>query len=165
MFKYLAKFFVGLALLGSMSMASAGQVFTVSCGPIGDFSTPFGFYSCNLQNNWGDGSGVHAASLTVTHVILDATPGASYFLNGNFVSNNTSDWPNEVPETFDVTALLQAGGLSDQLFGVSVFDIDGTFNDGATFNVTLDVTVPEPGTIALFGLALAGLGFMRRRAA
>ena len=163
MIKFLAKFLVGLALLGGMSMASAGFTVTQSCdmGFLGVQASG----SCNLQNIWGDGSGVHSASLTVNHVILDATPGASYFLNGNFISNNTSDFPNEVPETFDVTALLQAGGLGDQLFGVNTFDFDGVFNDGACCVGTLNVTVPEPGTIALFGLALAGLGFMRRRAA
>ena len=162
MLRFLAKFLVGLALLGGMSIASAGFTVTQSCGPFYLGVQDSG--SCNLQNIWGDGSGVHSASLTVNHVELDAIPGASYSLNGNFVSNNTSNYPNEVPETFDVTALLQAGGLSDQLFGVNTFDFDGGFNDGAFFTATLTVTVPEPGTIALFGLALAGLGFMRRRA-
>ena len=169
MIKFLAKFLVGLALLGGMSMASAGQVFTVSCGPL-DLGVQDS-QSCNLQNIWGDGSGVHSATLTVTHSTLDNIPGADYFLNNNFVSGNTTECnsfgcpdASETPENFDVTALLQAGGIGDQLFTVNTFDFDGVFDDGATFDVTLTVTVPEPGTIALFGLALAGLGFMRRRA-
>ena len=32
-----------------------------------------------------------------------------------------------------------------------------------TVNTTLSITVPEPGTLAIFGLGLAGLGFARRK--
>ena len=40
-------------------------------------------------------------------------------------------------------------------------DPDGTLFDDFTF--TPSITVPEPGTLTLFGFGLAGLGFARRR--
>jgi hypothetical protein len=37
--------------------------------------------------------------------------------------------------------------------------------DDLVLTITSEATVPEPGTLAIFGLGLAGLGFMRRRRA
>ncbi len=49
----------------------------------------------------------------------------------------------------------------DQLHGASSFVLEDFF--GFTFSPNLTETVPEPTTILLLGLGLAGLGFAKRR--
>ncbi len=57
--------------------------------------------------------------------------------------------------------------LADPVSIVSVFTINSVGTDLAALlalgDVRIRIEVPEPSTLALFGLGLAGLGFMRRR--
>ncbi|MBK18175.1 MAG: hypothetical protein CMM52_04975 [Rhodospirillaceae bacterium] len=74
--------------------------------------------------------------------------------------------------TFDVTAFVSAGVSSTLTFSLDGTGITGG-SAGDFFMVDLaslevqgdSVGIPEPGSLALFGLGLAGLGYARRKRA
>ena len=151
----------GLLGLVASSPASALTTFTSS----GQCNTPM-LGSCNivLDQDWGGANwtGSSFATLTVTHVINDTAFDDFYFLNGFGFGASSSAYPNEVPEPFNVSAIMAtSGGLAT--FTVNSSDFDGFFNDCAFWQVTLTSNVPEPLTLGLLGLGLLGLGFSRRK--
>jgi hypothetical protein len=85
--------------------------------------------------------------LTVRHDYTNGSGCVAYGSGGNCEFSNA-----------DLT--LNLGAATNAPFGTSVFN-PRTWNGSITYD--LKASVPEPGTVLLMSLGLAGLGFAKRR--
>ena len=171
--------------LGGLTWTSSFQYFSGPGGdptldPGGAIRTGVDAFNGELEiQGSNNGTGVYSESAMYSSSAVAGTLDFSWVYNSPDLANlDFFIWINE--GTGDVTrtlALSAASGIESlvvsagSLFGLSIDTRDNTFGYGYvdisdlqfTAAGALPTAMPVPGALALFGIALAGLGFVRKQ--
>lgn len=141
--------------LGTLSAAclngSTCQALTISVSDTG-FTTPTNGFILIGSNDQKNGEGM----VGLTGWVNSTEIGSMSLLNSQTETLVGGGMPSSNPYSLKLTAVLMPGCTEGSSTCASTFSFDGSIT-----------SVPEPGTLALFGASLLGLAFFvrRRRAA
>jgi len=129
----------------------------------GSPTTPIGssaIYAAHIGDVGRTDTGIDVVGLNVYEYWADipmftATPDETYWLS---IVNSNGSIDSPWFWSFDIPIGIGANSVSTE-FGTSWINL----GDRYAFNLTNKVQVPEPATLALFGIGLAGLGFARKK--
>jgi hypothetical protein len=169
---------------GGLTWISSFQYFpgpgqSTTLDPGGQILTGGDAFNGELEIQGSDnGSGIYSETAMYTTATADGTLDFSWI----YGSNDAADfdffiWINEGAGDITRTIASSAGSgieslvvTAGSLFGLSIDTRDNTLGNGfvdisgLTFTAAGEIgNVPVPGALALFGIALAGLGFVRKQ--